>query len=254
LSTNAQAVLLLAGEGTRLRPHTLDRPKCLVEVGGRPLLDRALASIEAAGIPGVVLVTGYRSEMIDAFLAARASKATVVTVKNEAYASTNNAFSLACARKAVDRPFLLLDGDLLFEPAVMTRLLASQGEAVLAVEKRKTLGAEEMKVILDERGTIAAVNKEVDPAAAIGEAIGIARFGTTMIDKLFDRLEAQIAEGRRNIFYEKAFEELIAAGEPFNVADVSGLACMEIDTPEDLEAARSLAQRIQPLPARLAAP
>ena len=242
---NAQAVVLAAGEGTRLRPHTNDIPKCLVEVGGRPLLERALASIEAAGISETILVTGYRADRIDAFLATRTAKMPVRTVFNPRYATTNNALSLWCARDMVTHTFVLLDGDLLFEPEVLRRSLAAEGDAVLAVEKRKTLGEEEMKVVLRDDGTIHEVNKQVDPKSAVGEAIGIARFGIDTARRLFAQLGVQVAEGRTNVFYEKAFEELMAAGQPFRVADVSGLSCMEIDTPEDLEAARAMAQRME---------
>lgn len=242
---NAQAVVLAAGEGTRLRPHTNDIPKCLVQVGDQPLLARALSSIEQAGIDETILVTGYRADRIEQFLAGRAAKMRVRTVYNPDYATTNNAVSLWCARELVTQTFVLLDGDLLFEPEVLRRALAAEGDAVLAVEKRKTLGEEEMKVLLHADGTIAEVNKQVDPRAAVGEAIGIARFGVEMGRRLFAQLGVQVAEGRTNLFYEKAFEELMAAGQPFRVADVSGLSCMEIDTPEDLEAARAMARKME---------
>lgn len=241
---NAQAVVLAAGEGTRLRPHTNDIPKCLVEVGALPLLERALTSIEQAGVDETILVTGYRADRIDDFLARRAATMPVRTIFNPDYATTNNAVSLWCARELLTGTFVLLDGDLLFEPEVLRRALAAEGDAVLAVERRKTLGDEEMKVLLHPDGTVAAVNKQVDPRAAVGEAIGISRFGAGMGRRLFAQLGAQVAEGRTNLFYEKAFEELMAAGQPFRVADVSGLACMEIDTPEDLESARRMAERM----------
>ncbi|MCC6644174.1 MAG: phosphocholine cytidylyltransferase family protein [Polyangiaceae bacterium] len=242
---NAQAIVLAAGEGTRLRPHTADLPKCLVQVGDRPLLERALTSIEQAGIGEAVLVTGYRADRIEEFLARRASRLRVRTVFNPDYATTNNAVSLWCARALMTETFVLLDGDLLFEPEVLRRTLVADGDAVIAVERRKTLGDEEMKVLLHPDGTVAAVNKQVDPAAAVGEAIGIARFGVETGRRLFAQLGAQVAEGRTDVFYEKAFEELMAAGQGFRVADVSGLSCMEIDTPEDLDRARRLAQEME---------
>ncbi len=241
-----QVVLLAAGTGTRLRPFTENLPKCLVDVGGRPLLDRALSSIEGAGITDVVLGTGYRDDLIADFLGKRAGKARVVCVKNERFDTTNNAYSLFCVRSAVRGPFILMDGDLLFESAVLSRLLEAEGDAVLAVEKRKELGHEEMKVVLAEDGSIAEVSKEVDPKAAIGEAIGMARFSAELGRELFSTLERQAGEGRTNVFYEKAFEELIAAGRKLRVGDVSGLRAMEIDTPEDLERAKEMARWISP--------
>jgi choline kinase len=242
------AVLLAAGEGTRLHPHTLERPKCLVEVGGRPLLDRALAALEAAGVDELVIVTGYREDVLARFLAERPHKLRVTCVRNDEYARTNNAFSLHTARAAVPGGFLLLDGDLLFEPRVLTALIATPGDAALAVERRRELGDEEMKVLEAADGTIAAVSKTVDPRAAVGESVGLARFSPAAAQALWDRLAAQIAAGQRNVYYELAFEELIAAGWSFHIGDVSGLMCMEIDTPEDLAAAHNLAARIDDLP------
>jgi len=236
VSTASTAVLLAAGEGTRLHPYTLDRPKCLVEVAGRPLLDRALAALEAAGFDEVVIVTGYREDVLQAFLAARTHRLRVTCVRNPEYARTNNAYSLWSAREAVPGGFVLLDGDLLFEPAVLTALLATAGEAALAVERRADLGEEEMKVLVGPDVSVAAVNKTMDPGSAIGESIGVARFSAMAARALWDCLGAQIEQGQRNVYYELAFEELIADGWRFEIGDVTGLACMEIDTPQDLEA------------------
>lgn len=250
-SKRPTAVLLAAGEGTRLHPHTIDRPKCLVEVGGRPLLDRALAALEAAGFTDVVIVVGYREDVLQQFLVARASNNSIIqvhTVRNADYASTNNAYSLWTARSAVPGGFVLLDGDLLFEPRVLTALLATSGEAALAVERRADLGDEEMKVLEGPGVSVAAVSKTIDPREAIGESVGIARFSPAAAAALWARLEAQIVAGRRNVFYELAFEELIAAGWQFHIGDVTGLACMEIDTPDDLAAAHRLAARIDAIP------
>jgi choline kinase len=243
-SKSTVAVLLAAGEGTRLHPYTLDRPKCLVEVAGRPLLDRTLSALEAVGVEELVLVTGYREDVLRAFLERRGSRVRVRCIRNEVYASTNNAFSLWTARDAVAGGFVLLDGDLLFEPRVLTTVLETAGDAVLAVERRADLGEEEMKVLPGPAVTVAAVNKTMDPRAAIGESIGIARFSAGAASALWDRLDQQVVAGQRNVYYELAFEALISAGMPFHIGDVTGLMCMEIDTPDDLAAAQQLARRI----------
>jgi len=243
-SESTVAVLLAAGEGTRLHPYTLDRPKCLVEVADRALLDRALAALEAVGIEELVLVTGYREDVLRDFLERRRSRVRVRCVRNDVYASTNNAYSLWTAREAVPGGFVLLDGDLLFEPRVLTTVLETRGDAVLAVERRAELGDEEMKVLEGPDVTVAAVNKTMDPRAAIGESVGIARFSAAAAAALWDRLGQQIVAGQRNVYYELAFEALIAGGLPFHIGDVTGLMCMEIDTPDDLAAAQRLALRI----------
>jgi len=243
-SKSTTAVLLAAGEGTRLHPYTLDRPKCLVEVAGRPLLDRALAALEAIGIEELVLVTGYCEDVLRGFLERRGGHLRVRCIRNEVYASTNNAYSLWTAREAVAGGFVLLDGDLLFEPRVLATVLETAGDAVLAVERRSDLGEEEMKVLPGPDATVAAVNKTMEPRAAIGESIGIARFSAAGAAALWERLDQQVVAGQHNVYYELAFEALISAGLPFHVSDVTGLMCMEIDTPDDLATAQQLARRI----------
>lgn len=247
-SKSTVAVLLAAGEGTRLHPYTLDRPKCLVEVGDRALLDRTLSALEAVGIEELVLVTGYREDVLRAFLERDRrvieGRLRVRCIRNDVYASTNNAYSLWTAREAVAGGFVLLDGDLLFEPRVLATVLETAGDAVLAVERRTDLGDEEMKVLPGPDVTVAAVNKTMDPQAAIGESIGIARFSAAAAASLWDRLDQQVVAGQRNVYYELAFEALISAGLPFHIGDVTGLMCMEIDTPDDLAAAQQLARRI----------
>lgn len=236
-------VVLAAGLGTRLLPHTVDRPKCLVPVGGRSLLARTMDNLLAHGVDELVIVVGYCEASLREFVAARTAGPRVTFVRNEVFASTNNAYSLWLARVAVPGGFTLIDGDVLYDPAVLTRLLATEGDAALAVERRDDLAAEEMKVLAGPDGHVAAVNKTMDPRRATGESIGLAWFTADTAAALWDRLGAQIAGGQRNVFYELAFEQLIAAGRRFAIADVTGLPCMEIDTPEDLAVADAIARR-----------
>src|SRR5687768_9696704 len=89
-----KVVILGAGEGIRLRPYTEDRPKCLVEVDGRSLLDRQLDVLRAAGARSVVIVGGYKSEKLQ--------RADVTLRVNPRYAETNMVWSLFCAEDELD--------------------------------------------------------------------------------------------------------------------------------------------------------
>lgn len=111
-----RAIILAAGEGTRLRPHTLDRPKCLVELAGRPLLEYQIQALEAAGIDQITLVTGYRAEQI-----ARYGRP---TRHNPAYATTNMVASLMAAADLLDgrEDVLISYSDIVYEPRIVTEL------------------------------------------------------------------------------------------------------------------------------------
>ena len=86
-----KAIILAAGEGSRLRPYTLDRPKCLVEVAGVSLIDRQISILQSCGIDEVVVIGGYRSEMLE-------GKGTRLKT-NDRYAETNMVWTLFCAEE-----------------------------------------------------------------------------------------------------------------------------------------------------------
>jgi choline kinase len=241
MTESLTGVVLAAGQGLRLHPHTLFRPKPLVHVGGEPLLGRTLDAFAAIGVRDVVVVAGYRAGDIRDFVAARPGVPRVQIVRNDRYDRSNNAVSLSLAKVGVPRGMLLVDGDLLFDPEILARVAASDEGACVAVERRKGLGAEEIKVRIRPDGAISEINKVMDPSVAIGEAIGIARFSATSAAELWARLEAQIEAGRHDLFYERAFEELVAMGRRYAICDITGLACLEIDTPADLAAAQEMA-------------
>ena len=115
-----RAVVLAAGEGTRLRPLTADRPKCLVELGGRSLLERQIAVLRAAGISDITVVGGYRADQLRG--------QTWQVVRNEDYATTNMVATLFCARDtwSSDTDLVVCYGDIVYEQRVLRTLLASR--------------------------------------------------------------------------------------------------------------------------------
>lgn len=234
------AVIPAAGMATRLRPLTEHTPKCLLEVGGKALLGRAVEALMQNGIDEAVIVTGYLAPMIESYMAENYPAMKVHFVHNERYASTNNIYSLyLSAPYAAGRDILLLDSDILFDPEIISRLLACPDSEALALE-RHPLGAEEIKVTIDEKGMVRDINKEVDPAVAIGESTGLEKMGAEYTRELFNVLDTMIKEeGLDNVFYEKAFERLIARDMSLRPVDITGLTAMELDTVEDFDKART---------------
>jgi choline kinase len=234
-------VLLAAGQATRLRPLTDDRPKCLLDVGGEAVLLRAIRILRSRGLTRFTVVDGYRGDMIRAALAPMGAEVEFRFVRNDDFATTNNAWSLmlAAAGDDDDEPLMLLDADIVFAPEVIDRLLAHPAPNRLGLRTTGLVGEEDMKVRLGADGLVADLGKGLPVREAAGESVGIEVFAAGFVAAMFPVLRRrQRREGRTNEFYEATFVELIAAGHAVAAVDLAGLACREIDTPEDLEDAR----------------
>ncbi len=233
------AVILVAGIGSRLRPITDTRPKALAPVGDETILGRAVRLLLDFGISRLILATGYREEAVREALSGLAGE--VIYCPNPRYDSTQNSVSLALCRDAVDgRSFFKLDGDVLFDPELLTRIAAPHAELSAGVDSARKLDAEAMKVVV-EAGAIRRFGKAVPLTESHGESIGIERISSGACEKLFDALDERVAAGITNLYYEDVYSQLIERGElTAAAADVSGLRWTEVDTFEDLEQARRL--------------
>ena len=233
-------VILAAGMAKRLRPLTDTKPKCLLEVGGKTLLQRTVEAMAAAGITEFVVVTGYRGNMIRDFLTLHYSLFTIHYLDNVDYAHNNNIYSLWMAGQIVrGQEFLLMDSDILCDPAAVLHI-ASEPEAALAVNRHE-LGEEEMKVVVDSKMRITEISKTCRPEDAMGESVGIEKMTAAYSEALFRELDQMILkEGLIDIFYERAFERLIPQGHTFRVIDTTDYFSYELDTPEDFQRAQEL--------------
>jgi choline kinase len=231
-----RGIILAAGVASRLRPLTNTTPKCLLKVGKTTILEQTLRNLKRNGIIELVIVTGYLSEQIRAFIASKFPELRVTYVYNPDYESTNNIYSLWLTRNHVlGHDVLLLDSDIVFDERILQLLARSGHESCLAVRSDHLLGDEEIKVKIKPDGTIAAIGKEVPPGEAIGESIGIEQFGAAFVHELFVILEQMIVvEKRVDIFYEVAFEKAVGRGLSIVPIDVGEFRCIEIDTAEDL--------------------
>lgn len=224
----------------RLRPLTDKQPKCLLKIGARTLLQRSFDALIDNGISEFVVVTGYRSEMIEQLLKSLYKDITIHFIFNSVFETTNNIYSLWLTRPYTDgNEFLLLDSDIVYDPLLVTRMLARNGSALSV--NRHVLGKEEMKVVVDGDNNIIEISKTCDPEKALGESVGIEKMSSHYSSALFSELNKMIEdEHSDNVFYEKAFERLISQGHLFNVVDTTDLFSTELDTVEDFDNARLL--------------
>lgn len=235
-----QAVILAAGTASRLRPLTEHCPKCLLQIGGKTLLERTIEAITGSGINEITVVTGYLKDMIVTFLNERYPNLTFHFIHNEDYASTNNIFSLWLARTQVEgKDFLLMDSDIYCDP-LLVRTIAQQQETALALNRHE-LGEEEIKVIPDADMHVVEISKTCSISDAIGESVGVERMTADYSAALYKELRLMCEEeGLVNVFYERAFERLIPQGHTFKIIDTTDFFSMELDTVEDFNLAQKL--------------
>lgn len=232
-----KAIILNAGEGKRLRPLTEKKPKCLVRVGNKTILEHQLSSIVECGIKEVILVVGYHHEMIYKKLNEKKFDLEVTFIRNPIYSETNTIYSLWLARYEMNTDFIFLNGDVFFHVDVMKRLLNARHGSCLAIDRKK-VGEEEIKVKIED-GLVTEIGKKINPSIADGEFVGIAKFANKINDSFKRKLEEFVKEGKTKMFFEVAVQHLLNDNKLYEV-DVSDLHCIEIDTHTDLNEARNL--------------
>lgn len=226
-----RAVILAAGVGNRLYPLTADKPKTLIPIGKATILEYQLQLLAAAGVTEYVIVTGWQAHTIRDLLGRRAHY-----VHNRRYRTTNSLYSLWSARKWFDAPLLVLNSDVLFHPDIVRRLLGDPAPDALAIDFRSQLGEEEMKVRTKD-GVIAAINKDMPPAEAEGENVGIIKFSVNALRKVVKIAEAANAKKQFRHWVPFSVHSLVGK-HAFRAVAIGDLPWIEIDYSHDLARAK----------------
>lgn len=236
-----KAVILSAGQGSRLLPLTAERPKCLLPLGPKSLLAWQFEVLARSGVDEIVVVAGFRAALVEAQLAglARPGLSTRVLF-NPFYNVADNLGSCWLARHEMDRDFLLLNGDTLFEAAVLDRLLASPpAPIVVTIDRKDSYDSDDMKVHLD--GTrLLDIGKTLPRDRIDGESIGLLLFRGAG-PRLFASAVEQAMHASEGLrwFYLKVIDQL-AKTHGVETVTIEGLAWGEVDYPADLQRAERL--------------
>jgi choline kinase len=225
-----RGIILAAGKGSRLNGTAGEAPKCLVRLGGVSLIERQLHVLRDAGIDDIAVVVGCQADRVR-----RVCGHGITYIENVRYAQTNSLYSLWMARPLLYEPFVVLNCDVLFHPALLTDLLESRHENALLLGYREAsqpaYGDEEMKVKV-RGGQVVDMSKDMDPAEADGENLGIVKFGARGAVALVDIMDRLVGEGRLRDWAPRAFAEF-AREHPLYAVGTRGLPWIEIDFPED---------------------
>ena len=239
--TIGKAIILSAGKGSRLLPLTAERPKCLIDLSGRSLLEWQLDTLQEAGIGDIVVVTGFAEELVEEVAERRSG---VRTLFNPFYHVADNLGSVWMARAELDGDTLLLNGDTLVSPRLLRRVLeAETGPIAVTVDEKEAYDADDMKVLRDG-DRLLRIGKALDPGQYNAESIGLLAFrgeGPSRFAGQVERMMRQPDGTRR--WYLRAIDELAKAGADVRAVSIKGEEWQEVDFPEDVEAAKALTAR-----------
>jgi choline kinase len=234
-----QAIILAAGQGTRLRPLTDSCPKCLVEVRGKPILEYQLEALCEAGIRECIIVVGHRARQVRDAFGIRFRDISIRYVENEIFDHTNNIYSLWLARREITEDLLLLEGDLIFESGLLTDLRQNPWENVAVVDRYQSFMNGTVIQAHGDQARVMVLKRDQTPGFDYGSAlktVNIYKFSYQAVcNELMPALGEYISQGLTDHYYEMAISRAIADGAiRLHVLHTGPRIWAEIDTEEDL--------------------
>ena len=244
--TVRRALILAAGRGNRLQPLTADIPKCLVEIGGESLLERALRALASQDVVEAVIVVGYKGGVIRDRLGSRFAGIDIRYVEAPDYATTNNIRSLWDARDYLDQDLLLLEADIAFDPTVIASLLNNPGNSIAVAPYHRTLSGTVVR--RDSHGRVTEFTLGADQDKRFNtnhtfKTVNIYLLREKLLRKeILPRLCRAIDAGQVQDYYESIFRDCVDDKTLVDLAaiDVSASRWCEIDDDRDRDAAEFL--------------
>ena len=232
-----KAVILSAGQGSRLLPLTEDRPKCLLPLDDhRTVIEWQIQELATCGIDEVVVVVGFHAELVEAQLATLVRPGLAIrTIYNPFYKLADNLGSCWLARHEMDRDFMVVNGDTVFEAAIPERLLATATAPVtVTIDRKGDYDPDDMKVVLDG-SRLVDIGKTLALDVVNGESIGMLLFkgeGPRLFAEAVDRA-MRTQEGLK--WWYLRVIALLAREDVVDTVSIEGLDWGEIDYPIDLQ-------------------
>jgi L-glutamine-phosphate cytidylyltransferase len=237
-----KVILLVAGEGKRLRPYTLDRPKCMVEIKSVSLIDRQLAVLKSEGLDNIVMIGGYKSEML--------KKYGIKLKNNPRYYETNMVWTLFSAEEELEGDVIISYGDIVYSREILQSLLNSTADIAVTIDKEWESywrarnedpldDAETLKLRKD--GTISEIGqipKSLDEIE--GQYMGLMKFSAKGVKKIKNIFHIAISNGRlmgkdvENAYMTDLLQAVINSNFLVHGVPVFG-GWIEVDTVDDLK-------------------
>lgn len=236
-----RAIIVSAGQGKRLLPLTADRPKCLVPLAEASLLAWQVQALIENDVDDIVIVTGFGAEKVERAVASLSTPGVRIrTLYNPFYAVSDNLASCFLARGEMTGEFILLNGDTVFEPAVLQRVLAeAKAPITVTIDRKARYDSDDMKVQIAD-GRLARIGKTLPLESVDGESIGLLLFRSNGPDRFVQTLESFLRgpDGLKS-WYLSAIDRLAETGM-VGVVSIEGLSWSELDFPADLPKAEAV--------------
>jgi choline kinase len=233
-------ILLVAGVGRRLH-GAAEGPKVLLDFGGKSLLERHLAALRANGLEDIHLTVGFESGQIRSELKRLGYNGEIKLTENPDYTlGSLVSFHVQDPLLRSGKTIILMDGDVLYPPQMIRRLLDSPQENVLLLDRNIEPGDEPVKICIRDGKIVDFRKKPVHEHEWHGESVGFFRFSPAMASELADICAAYVREGRTAEEYEEAIrDKILVEPERFAATDVSDIPWTEIDFVEDIDRAQN---------------
>ncbi len=231
-----KAIILAAGVGKRIGAATGNRPKCLLEFGGRSLLVRYLDALLAVGVKSAVLVVGHRQELIRDAVKESYRGLAIRYVVNDQY-HRGSLYSLWLARVSFDDDLLIMDSDVLCPASFVRRLVTSPHPNALLIDETVRQDSEERMAII-RGGRVVALTKQrpAEPPDLTGEGVGFIKITRPDAWRMVAAMEPYVTRGDLDMEYEDTWEAFFRA-VPVGCENIGGQPWIEIDFPEDINRA-----------------
>ena len=241
-NNNPKVILLVAGEGKRLRPYTLDRPKCMVEIDGKSLIDRQLSVLKAEGLNDIVMIGGYKADMLKKY-------GTKLKI-NQRYFETNMVWTLFCAEEELEGDIIVSYGDIVYSREILKALMESKADIAVTIDKEWESywrarnedpldDAETLK--LREDGAISEIGQKPKSLDEIeGQYMGLMKFSSEGVKQMKEAFHAAVNSGDllgkdvENAYMTDLLQDAIDSNYLVTSIPVHG-GWVEVDTVDDLK-------------------
>jgi len=240
-----KAIILAAGKGKRMGSKTDDIPKCMIYYNGKPIIDYTLDTLDRCGIDDIIIVTGYKSEVLESYLKDR----DIQFIRNKYFDITNMVKTLFCAESEMNDNIIVSYSDIIFKKRVLLSLMNNEEDFVVTIDKKwrnlwdlrmddPLKDAETLKI--DDGYILEIGEKPLSFDDIEGQYIGLFKISDIILGRVknfyhnLDKSKSYDGNNFNNMYMTSFLQLIIDHLMPIKADLIEG-GWLEFDTEEDLE-------------------